>query len=161
MKYIDPDRCDGCGACIEVCPEAAIRLVNHTAVIDERLCEDCGVCEDACPQAAIMPLVTVETAPVQAGNRAIEPRRASATPALGVVLGAALIEAAPRLIEIGIDWLDRRSRSVDIQPANRSSPVLRNSPSRDGSRRGRRRMDGRGRGYGKHRQGRQRRRGRY
>jgi len=161
MRYVDPDRCDGCGACIDVCPEAAISLVNHTAVVDERLCQDCGACEDACPQDAIMPLVVVETAPVQARSTAIETRQPATAPALGAVLGAVLIEAAPRLIEIGFDWLERRSQSVDIQPASRSTPAVRNSPPRDGSQRGRRMIDGRGRGYGKHRQGRQRRRGRY
>ena len=161
MRYIDPDHCNGCGACIDVCPDQAISLFDNRAVIDESLCQDCGICEEACPQDAIMPLVVVDTAPVQAQNTAIEPHRAAAVPALGAVLGAVLIEAAPRLIEIGANWLDRRSRSVDIQPVSRSAPALRNTPPRDGSQRGRRRMDGRGRGYGRNRQGRNRRRGRY
>lgn len=161
MRYIDPDSCNGCGACIDVCPDQAINLIENKAVINESLCSDCGVCENACPQDAIMPLVVVETAPVQARNTAIETHRASAVPALGAVLGAALIEAAPRLIEIGVNWLDRRSRSVDIQPASRSTPAVRNTPPRDGSQRGRRMVDGRGRGMGRQRQGRQRRRNRY
>jgi NAD-dependent dihydropyrimidine dehydrogenase PreA subunit len=160
MRYIDPDSCDGCGACIDVCPDQAISLIDNIAVIDETLCADCGICEDACPQKAIMPLITVETAPEQVRNTAIEPHRPAA-PALGAVLGAALIEVAPRLIEIGVNWLDRRSRSVDIQPASRSTPAVRNTPPRDGSQRGRRMVDGRGQGMGRNRQGRQRRRGRY
>jgi NAD-dependent dihydropyrimidine dehydrogenase PreA subunit len=157
MRYIDPDSCDGCGACIDVCPDQAINLIENKAVIDESLCADCGICEDACPQKAIMPLVTIEAAPAQARNTAIEPHRPAAAPALGAVLGAVLIEAAPRLIEIGVNWLDRRSKSSSIQ----TTPAVRNTPPRDGSRRDRRMFDGRGRGYGRNQQGRQRRRGRY
>ncbi len=160
MRYIDPDQCDGCGDCIDVCPDQAISLFENRAVIDESLCADCGICQDACSQKAIMPLITVETAPEQVRNTAIEPHRPAA-PALGAVLGAALIEVAPRLIEIGVNWLERRSQSSDIQPANRPVPALRNTPPRDGSRRGRRMMDGCGRGMGRNQQGRQRRRNRY
>ncbi|RKY86688.1 ferredoxin, partial [candidate division KSB1 bacterium] len=32
--FIDASKCSGCGACLDVCPQGAIYMVNHTAMID-------------------------------------------------------------------------------------------------------------------------------
>ena len=50
---VDPEKCTGCGACVEVCPVEAIKLVNDVAVVDENECTECGLCADECPEDAI------------------------------------------------------------------------------------------------------------
>ncbi len=46
-------RCDGCGACAEVCPVEAI-AVSVLATIDAWGCTGCGRCVAACPRQAIV-----------------------------------------------------------------------------------------------------------
>ncbi|MDI6689912.1 MAG: 4Fe-4S binding protein [Actinomycetota bacterium] len=53
MFFIDPERCTGCGNCIEVCPMQAISIQNEKAVIDTDECAECGLCVDECPNGAI------------------------------------------------------------------------------------------------------------
>jgi len=51
---IDPDKCDGCGACIPACPEGAIQIVNGKAtLVKESLCDGLGACVKECPKGAI------------------------------------------------------------------------------------------------------------
>ena len=51
---IDLGKCDGAGACIDVCPSDAIeKNDDNKAVVDADLCADCGVCEATCPVEAI------------------------------------------------------------------------------------------------------------
>jgi MinD superfamily P-loop ATPase len=45
-------RCDGCGACAEVCRVDAIE-VSLLATIDPWRCTGCGQCVAVCPQEAI------------------------------------------------------------------------------------------------------------
>jgi len=77
-RTVDPERCDGCGACAAVCPvvrprssralpgdqaregepQKAIyapppRAVPAAYAIDADLCTRCGACEAVCPQSAI------------------------------------------------------------------------------------------------------------
>jgi len=47
-----PDRCIGCGACENACPNNAIRLTQRGFVADPDLCANCGVCVDVCPAEA-------------------------------------------------------------------------------------------------------------
>ncbi len=53
MFYIDSDKCTGCGACADVCPQGAISLQNDVAVIDQASCSKCGNCAEVCPAGAI------------------------------------------------------------------------------------------------------------
>ncbi len=48
-----PDLCDGCGDCVDDCPEAAITLEDEKPVINEIMCTGCGACIPACPQNAL------------------------------------------------------------------------------------------------------------
>jgi NAD-dependent dihydropyrimidine dehydrogenase PreA subunit len=52
--HIDPERCDGCGACIQPCVEGAIQLIDGKArVLREELCDGAGFCLSACPTGAL------------------------------------------------------------------------------------------------------------
>ena len=42
------NRCIGCGACVEACPEDAIAWVDGRPVTDWNRCERCGICAGAC-----------------------------------------------------------------------------------------------------------------
>lgn len=57
---IDNERCQGCGACRDICTTRAPsyplgEIGQHTekVVIDERICNYCGACEKVCPVDAI------------------------------------------------------------------------------------------------------------
>ncbi len=45
--------CSKCGACIEVCAEAAISMAEEKAIIDRGACLNCGQCARACPTGAL------------------------------------------------------------------------------------------------------------
>ena len=52
--YVDIDKCDGCGKCIEVCKMKAITLnKQNKAVINQKKCKLCGRCMLNCPISAI------------------------------------------------------------------------------------------------------------
>ncbi len=51
---IDPEKCDGCGLCVDACAESAIQLVNGKArLIRDDYCDGLGACLGDCPQSAI------------------------------------------------------------------------------------------------------------
>jgi MinD superfamily P-loop ATPase len=50
VAVIDPEKCDRCGKCAEVCRFDAIR----DSQVDPISCEGCGVCFHVCPRAAIL-----------------------------------------------------------------------------------------------------------
>jgi pyruvate formate lyase activating enzyme len=47
------DRCNGCGYCIDVCPENALHLENEKVVINREKCNACGECVAICSPEAI------------------------------------------------------------------------------------------------------------
>jgi len=53
-RFIDPERCIGCGRCVTLCPMGAIALHGKSS-IDPDACAECGVCwrSRVCPQDAI------------------------------------------------------------------------------------------------------------
>ena len=53
VRETDPDRCVGCGACLDVCPVDAIALDGGLAVVDEEWCIGCGVCAVRCEYDAL------------------------------------------------------------------------------------------------------------
>ena len=50
---VDGRRCDGCGACVDSCPEGAISLSAEVAYIAPALCNACLACVGQCPRQAI------------------------------------------------------------------------------------------------------------
>ena len=53
MPVIDDERCDQCKACVEVCPNDALRMIDDKVVHIPAHCEFCGICVSACPTRAI------------------------------------------------------------------------------------------------------------
>lgn len=53
VPCIDTERCNGCGACTEVCLFNAIAVAGKTALVFDELCHSCGGCALACRQGAI------------------------------------------------------------------------------------------------------------
>jgi ferredoxin len=54
-RYIDENRCIGCGECVPLCPVGAIHLGAEVSSIDPHECTECGTCLRAkvCPEDAI------------------------------------------------------------------------------------------------------------
>ena len=52
LLIIDTEACIGCGACVAVCPFAALELVDNVAVVNDN-CTACGACIAECPVEAL------------------------------------------------------------------------------------------------------------
>jgi 2-oxoglutarate ferredoxin oxidoreductase subunit delta len=58
---INPERCKGCGLCVDVCPKGNLRLSeninakghNYVEIIDADNCTGCGLCYQMCPDLVI------------------------------------------------------------------------------------------------------------
>ena len=48
-SVIDPDRCSGCGTCIERCQVQALHDEGGVTVVDRERCIGCGLCVTGCP----------------------------------------------------------------------------------------------------------------
>ncbi|MDV0442796.1 4Fe-4S binding protein [Methanorbis rubei] len=53
VAVVKKEKCTGCATCVDICPAAAIELVNDIAVVDASGCVDCETCVDECPESAI------------------------------------------------------------------------------------------------------------
>ena len=53
IPVVIPERCTGCGVCQQVCGPEVIKLVGELAVIDETECISCEACVQNCPEQAI------------------------------------------------------------------------------------------------------------
>ena len=52
QKMYNRDKCIGCAACVEVCPERACRMTPEGIITDLEKCTGCGKCADICPTKA-------------------------------------------------------------------------------------------------------------
>ena len=135
MLTIELDRCDGCGACVEVCPEGAIQLVGGLAQINSELCTECEACVQACPSGAIKVAkpIAVREEPVAAVAERPRPS------VLATLAGAALTfigsQILPRAADAIVGALDRR---LSEKPAAESRTVAPGE-EKPGGRRHRRR----------------------
>jgi NAD-dependent dihydropyrimidine dehydrogenase PreA subunit len=56
IQHVDSKRCNGCGHCVEICPQDVLRLDrdDKRALIQYlRDCQSCFLCEMECPRQAI------------------------------------------------------------------------------------------------------------
>ncbi|MCG6862352.1 MAG: 4Fe-4S binding protein [Chromatiaceae bacterium] len=58
VPAIDPERCNGCDACVRLCPQEAIQLDSQGGgapafLIHAEQCSGCGICADVCEQDAV------------------------------------------------------------------------------------------------------------
>jgi len=68
MFFVDSEKCTGCGACVGVCPQRAIRLQDGVAVIDQVFCRECGDCAEVCPEGAVRVRAPVYAELVKGGD---------------------------------------------------------------------------------------------
>lgn len=53
--YIDPDKCTGCGECLESCADGLIEgLPGYIHMIESLDCTKCGECQKACKEGAVV-----------------------------------------------------------------------------------------------------------
>jgi len=51
---LNPDKCNGCGMCVTVCPHAVFSISKEKSVInDPDDCMECGACMKNCPEGAL------------------------------------------------------------------------------------------------------------
>jgi NAD-dependent dihydropyrimidine dehydrogenase PreA subunit len=169
LLIIDLERCEGCGACVEVCPEGALYLVENEATVDTSLCDECGhlppgsetACVVACPREAIsliaeaLPSVTKpvllptsqpEPTTVQIKTEPDHrPLPARVVPLLGAMVSWAGRELLPLLADSLVRSLDRWA--VESQTGTSTGSATRKAPAsrREGGKGHRRRRRQRGR----------------
>jgi pyruvate formate lyase activating enzyme len=64
-----PERCIGCGACFERCPQGAHVMVDGERIFRRELCQACGICAETCYAEALVlvgDLMTVDEVVTQA-----------------------------------------------------------------------------------------------
>ena len=157
MLTIHAERCNGCGACLEVCPNGALYLIEGKAMVDGALCQECEACVAVCPTEAIT-IVDQVTAPVPARAPMIRPEpeavlvesqpapvplRVKVLPVVGAALSWAGRELVPRLAYYLLDGLDRRAAG---QPTTSVARGGSSSTGRGGSGRQQRHRHRGGRG---------------
>jgi ferredoxin len=52
MLIIHREICGYCGACVSVCPQGALELIDAYLEVDDA-CIECGICTRACPLGAL------------------------------------------------------------------------------------------------------------
>ena len=53
IRETELDECIGCGACADICPVDAVKMVDEQPVVDPNWCIGCGVCAVSCPADVI------------------------------------------------------------------------------------------------------------
>ena len=135
MLTIEVDRCDGCGACVKVCPEGAIQLVGGLAQISSKLCTECEACVQACPSGAIRVARPVAVREEPTATIAERPRPSTLATLVGATLSFIGSQILPRAADAIVGALDRR---LSEKPTAESRTVVP-SEGRPGGRRHRRR----------------------
>jgi NAD-dependent dihydropyrimidine dehydrogenase PreA subunit len=135
MLTIELDRCDGCGTCVEVCPEGAISLVNGVARIDSGSCTECEVCVQACPNGAIRVARPIAVREEPAAAMVQRPRPGTLATLAGAALSFIGSQLLPRAADAIVGALDRR---LSEKPAAESSEAVPTT-GKQGGRRHRRR----------------------
>jgi NAD-dependent dihydropyrimidine dehydrogenase PreA subunit len=136
MLTIELDRCDGCGNCVEVCPEGAISLVNGVARIDSGSCTDCEVCVQACPTGAIRVARPVAVREEPAAAVAERPRPSALATLVGATLSFIGSQLLPRAADVIVGALDRRLSEKTADESRETTPTTGERGGRRHRRRG-------------------------
>lgn len=136
MFLVSNDRCNGCGVCIEVCPQGAMELREDKAIISQELCDGCGSCLEACARGAIyevkVPTVVPEPTP------ATIPPRSTATSTRRTGLAATMVGLAPvamdALFGLARRWLAAREERTGMPGTRLGVGVGRRRRRRGGRR---------------------------
>ena len=135
MLTIELDRCDGCGDCMEVCPEGAIQLVGGLAQINSELCTGCEACVQACPNGAIRAAKPIAVREESVAVIVQRPRPSTLATLVGATLSFIGSQLLPRAADAIVGALDRR---LSEKPAAESRTVAPGE-EKPGGRRHRRR----------------------
>lgn len=54
VPEVNPEKCEGCGDCVKLCPGQAVALVlGKATVVRPENCDYCAECEAFCPSSAV------------------------------------------------------------------------------------------------------------
>jgi NAD-dependent dihydropyrimidine dehydrogenase PreA subunit len=137
---VNQELCTGCGVCVDACSVGAIQMVDQQAVIDDALCTACEACIEACvneaitmrpmlePSVSAVTLPTTEIRPVPIQEKAVVSETVAPTRGVVPLAGAALAflgrEAAPRLVDMLVNLLERKltpSTTTTVPPVSPST----------------------------------------
>ena len=148
---VDQELCAGCGACVEVCSEGAIHVLENRVMIDDSLCTQCEACIEACVNDAIsaspdpehstvamnLPVLIPGSIPSQIQPVPVKSTAPSRglTPLAGAALAFLGSEVAPRLVDVLITTLERKltrptAPVPSISATKSMSPVVQNRGKR-------------------------------
>jgi ferredoxin len=131
MISVNSKICNGCGACVEVCPTNALSLHHNLAFIDQDLCQGCIVCVDACPQGAILVEESIlvkqdvdDLIPANNTQIAAMPNQSYSLSWRDVLVSTLVWtgrEIVPRLANLAVNYLERRVQST---PTNQNHQIF-------------------------------------
>ena len=134
---INQELCNGCGACVEACPYAAIYMHNGKAFIDQSKCAYCQSCIAMCPTGAVQ-LIKTERQIVSVKPTSVEVVHAeSATnfPQKQTNWGGTMLSllgqyALPRMVDVLATYLERKSSKTEQVQTPSAIPAYGNNPYR-------------------------------
>jgi ferredoxin len=143
LPHVEPERCNGCGKCVNACPVEAMTLVSandphrpkrRKAALDADICLGCGVCTRVCPtdglwleprgERVVTPVDTLHRTVLMAiergrlqdcifDNRALASHRAMAA-ILGVILRLPPIKQTLATEQVRSNYLVRLLERVHV-----------------------------------------------
>lgn len=121
------EECNGCGICVETCPNDAIILLDGKAEINSQKCTMCTSCAEACPNEAIRAvdltqgIVPASPSVIKMANPETIPSPPTRTlaPWMSATLSFLGREVAPRLLDVLLGRIEQREAnplSQSVQP---------------------------------------------
>jgi len=127
---VDQELCEGCGDCLGVCPNDAIRISEGKALIEHGKCTCCQLCIEVCPTGA-MQLSKAITPVILEKSRDLEvlqpqPEMMSYSKPTGwggTALSFVGQYVLPRITDILTLWMEHRAAPL----AQKNDPLIKNS----------------------------------